>query len=219
MSTIDQQIQSNLTAYMTGLEAIENAVQVIEDTGVTIPAPPESKRQAKRDLFDKHFAEYNRLADLKRQEVDDNLSKARQRMFRTVAAGYEPEIAMSQRDAADRLEGVNSIDELQRRLETAFELNDKIMCRAILRKGVEFGQDFGGVGLVQSYLRMFPGEAEAYSQLEDASLEHERLQVLGVGGTPPNPEDPSRTFRGSGQIPENLITYQQSPAEPQAEGQ
>jgi hypothetical protein len=210
MSTIDQQLAANLEQFHEGLRRIENLKEELPGLGVSVDVSEDAKRQATRDLYGKHLAEYERLAQLKAEEVSSNLSSARQDLFRTKAMGYEPEIAMSQRDAQDRLRGVTDPSELSTRLAEAYELNDRIMTRAVLRHAVDTLGDIGdaGTSLVRQYLSLYPGDADAYSRLEDAWMAHEHLQQWGPGYQPMNPEDASRTFRsaGGGEIPAGLVT-------------
>jgi hypothetical protein len=198
VSSLDQRLKDNLALYTENAEKIRTMKQETEVSGVSIPVPGEVKRAALRDLYEHHRQVYEQLAAAKRQEVADNLTKARQQLFkyRTGMGVDHVEISLSQRDAEDRLAGITDPNELRTRLETAHELGDDVMARAILRRGVSLGEDFGGADIVRQYLSLYPGQQDAYTALEDAAMEATRLEQMGVGGTILNPEDAARTFSG-----------------------
>jgi hypothetical protein len=200
VSSIDQQLMSNLATYAENAEKIRNMKQETEVSGVSIPVPEQVKRDALRDLYEHHAQVYEQLAQAKRQEVADNLAKARQELFRyrTGMGADIVEISVSTRDAMERLQGITNPQELRQRLADAHELGDTIMARCILRKGVDLGGDFGGTEIVRDYLTRYPNQAEAYAALEEASMEQQRIEMMGVGGSITNPEDAARGFSGVG---------------------
>jgi hypothetical protein len=203
MTTIDEQLQANIQQFQEGLQRIESLTEEVPAVGLSVPVDEEVKRQLRRDLFDIHQREYERLADLKRQEVQTNMDQARQRLFRTTPNLTEShaEVTMSVRDAQDRLRGVTNPAELSARLRDAVELNDRVMTRQVLRSAVDVLGDVGqaGANIVREYLSYFPSEEANYHLLEDAAQAQQRLEEYGVGFSPMNPEAPTFAFgRGAG---------------------
>jgi hypothetical protein len=200
----------NLAQFNEGVQRIRNLKQEAPGVpGVELPVPESAKRDALRDLYQHHLGVYEQLAQAKREEVATNLRKAREQLFRYRSGlGIDVvQINMSTRDAMERLQGITDPQELRARLADAAEFGDQVMAKCILRKGVELGEDFGGADIVRDYLAHYPGEAQAYSQLESASLEADRIEQWGVSGTPSNPEDASQSFSspGGGLIPDSII--------------
>ena len=203
MSEIDEQLRTNLTTFQDALQQVDEMVEQVPGMGLSVPVDDTVKRQLKRELFDRHHEEYQRLAALKRQEVQQNMSQARQQLFRPRPGITETpaEVQMSMRDAMDRLQGVTDPSELSARLATSAEMGDRIMAQAILRTTVDAVGNIGEAGpeLVRQYLSHYPNEQESYYRLEDASQEQEKLAQFGVPFTPLNPEDVSASFgRGAG---------------------
>lgn len=200
MSSIDERLMSNLAQFNEHAEQIRNLRQETAVAGVEIPVPEETKRAALRDLFEHHAAIYEQLKAAKLQEVADNVAQARQNLFRYRSGlGIDLiSINMSVRDAEERLAGVSNPSELAERLETAAEYGDQIMAKCILKRAVGLGEDFGGGPLVHRFLELYPGEAQNYAALQDASTEANRIEMLGVGGSITNPEDAAQSFSGIG---------------------
>jgi hypothetical protein len=212
MSRLDDQIMANLQQFNEDAERIRNMEQELPGMGISVSASEATKREAIRELYDKHSKRYEELAAAKRKEVADNLQTARQQLFRyRTGMGIDVvEISVSTRDALERLAGITSPQELRDRLADAHELGDTIMARCILRKAVELGEDFGGGAIVQDYLNRYPGQRDAYNTLESASLEADRIAQWGISGSIPNPEDAGLSFSspGGGLIPDTMTTQQ-----------
>ena len=128
---VNERLRANLEEYNRAREEIKNLRAEMPGIGVPVNVSDEAKAEMLRELYAKHRAEYERLAQEKIDTVSANLEKTRAAAFKPrVGTDSHTQVQMSMRDALDRLEGVTDPRELRSRLVQSHELGDSIQAKA-----------------------------------------------------------------------------------------
>lgn len=184
-------------------QAIEANREIMEGDIETVRRNPDLNDAAKKrrigEIYDKAVAEHKELVEAEDQRVAGELQRA------TRAALAPPEIsgadkamvAMSYRDALDRVEGVRDSDSLLQVLERAQKTGDEVLGKAVLYRGYELESE----SVVGAYVKTFPREASKYETFMRAAAaankqEHQRMLF---GTLPPRkPRELERLVMGEG---------------------
>lgn len=177
---IQEQMEKNNRRYRQRVETIR------EDPDLNEHARQRYLKEAHQEARTKHaelFAE-------QRMEVVARLEKKRK------AALGPPEIfkadkaslAMSYRDALDRVSGVDTPDRLQEVLKRAELTGDRVLAKAALYRGYELESE----EVVAGYLDAYPDDRRAWDEFMEVAAEHNAMekqaQMFGTLGPEPTRE-------------------------------
>jgi hypothetical protein len=180
MTTIDEQISKNLESYRRMVAEIRNNPRLSE----------QAKAEDIRKSWEKAQARYTELAEEKRHRVRANLDKKRKEALGapTVFGSDKANVLSSYRSALDRADAVKDSREFRELLERSELIGDTIMKRALLHRAYALQDD----KLVGAVLEKDLDHRPKWDAFMDAAEESNRLEVMGIAGSPDRPPEATR---------------------------
>ncbi len=175
---IDEQMEKNKRRYRNRVEQIREDQDLHEHARNKYLA--EAHEQAR--------AEHSRLFEEQRAALKTRAEQKRKAALAppTIFNADRASVAMSYRDALDRVGGIDTADRLKEQLKRAEVTGDTVLAKAALYRGYELGSEEA----VGSYLLAFPDDRKSWDEFTAAAEEHnaleEKTKMFGqLGPEPP----------------------------------
>lgn len=174
---IQEQMEKNNRRYRQRVE------QIREDPDLNEDARYRYLKEAHQEARTKH----GELFEEQRRSVVERLEKKRKAALSAphIPGADKASLAMSYRDALDRVGGIDTADRLQEVLKRAELTGDRVLARAALYRGYELESE----EVVGTYLEAYPSDRGAWNEFMEAAQEHNALekQVRMFGQLGPEP--------------------------------
>jgi hypothetical protein len=161
--TIQDRMKDNQRRYRQRVETIR------EDQDLNEHARQRYLKEAHQEARTKH----GELFEAQRQQITERLEKKRKAVLGppSIPGADKASLAMSYRDALDRVSGLDTPDRLQEILKRAELTGDRVLAKAALYRGYELESEEA----VGSYLEAHPDDRRAWDEFMEVAAEHNAL--------------------------------------------